>query len=78
MYARTGRQYTDYEPAYRYGYVLATDPRYRDREWDVIEPEARRGWSEHSRGRWEEFKDAVRRAWDRVRGRRSTQNASWK
>ena len=78
MYARTGRQYTDYEPAYRYGYVLATDPRYRDRDWDVIEPEARRGWSEHGRGTWEEFKDAVRRAWDRVRGRRSTQNASWK
>jgi hypothetical protein len=75
-YGQSGRQYTDYEPAYRYGYTLATDPRYRDREWDVIEPEARRGWGEQSRGTWEEFKDAVRRARDRVRGRRSTERST--
>ena len=74
MYGVTGRQYTDYEPAYRYGYTLATDPRYRDRDWDVIEPEARRGWA--GRGTWEEFKDAVRRARDRVRGRHLPQNAA--
>ncbi len=77
-YGQTGRQYMDYEPAYRYGYTLATDPRYRNREWDVIEPEARHGWTEHGRGSWEEFKDAVRRAWDRVRGRRSAEHVSWK
>jgi hypothetical protein len=75
-YAHTGRQYTDYEPAYRYGYTLATDPRYSDSEWGVIEPEARRGWAEHGRGTWEEFKDTVRRARERVRGRRSTQQST--
>jgi hypothetical protein len=75
MYGHTGRRYTDYEPAYRYGYTLATDPRYSDREWDVIEPEARRGWAEHGRGTWDDFKDSVRRAWDRVRGRRSPEHA---
>jgi hypothetical protein len=75
-YGRTGRAYTDYEPAYRYGYTLATDPRYRDRDWDVLEPEARRSWAEHGRGTWDEFKDAVRRAWDRVRGRSSPEHAS--
>jgi hypothetical protein len=77
MYGQTGRPYTYYEPAYRYGYSLATDPRYRDREWVVIEPDARRGWTEHGRGTWEEFKDTVRRARDRVRGRRSAEHASW-
>jgi hypothetical protein len=76
MYAHTGRAYVDYEPAYRYGYTLATDPRYRDSEWDVVEPEARRGWAQQGRGTWEEFKDAVKRAWDRVRGRRSQEHAS--
>ncbi|HKU25795.1 MAG TPA: hypothetical protein VJQ54_10015 [Candidatus Sulfotelmatobacter sp.] len=76
MYGHTGRPYTDYEPAYRYGYSLATDPRYRDSEWDVVEPEARRGWTQQGRGAWEEFKDAVRGAWDRVRGRRSPEHAS--
>jgi hypothetical protein len=74
IYERTGRQYVDYEPAYRYGYTLATDPRYRDRDWDVIEPEARRDWT--GRGTWEEFKDAVRRGWDKVRGRRPADNPS--
>jgi hypothetical protein len=78
MYAHTGRAYVDYEPAYRYGYALATDPRYRDSEWDVVEPEARRGWAQQSHGPWEEFRDAVRRAWDRVHGRRSPEHASWR
>jgi hypothetical protein len=77
MYGQSGRPYTDYEPAYRYGYMLATDPRYRDCEWEVIEPEARRGWTDYGRGTWEEFKDAVRRAWGRVRDRRPVENRSW-
>jgi hypothetical protein len=76
MYGRTGRQYVDYEPAYRYGYTLATDPRYRDRDWDVVEPDARRDWS--GRGTWEEFKDVIRRARDKVRGRRPADNPSWR
>jgi hypothetical protein len=76
MYGQTGRPYTDYEPAYRYGYTLATDPRYRDRDWAVVEPEAKHGWAANGRGTWEEFKDTVRRAWDRVRGRRSPDYAA--
>ena len=76
MYGHTGRAYADYEPAYRYGYTLATDPRYRDRDWEVIEPEAKRGWAEDGRGTWEEFKDAIRRARERVLGRRSPERAS--
>jgi hypothetical protein len=47
--------------------MLATDPRYRDREWDMIE---------HSNETWVEFKEVVRRAWDTVRGRRSAQYVS--
>jgi hypothetical protein len=77
MYSNSGYQYSNYEPAYRYGYMLATDPRYRDRDWYAVEPEARLGWTEYSKGSWEEFKDAVRRSWERVRGRRSVENPSW-
>jgi hypothetical protein len=76
-YGQTGQPYTYYEPAYRYGYMLATDPRYRDRDWDLIEPEAQRGWSERGHGTWVEFKGAVRRAWDIVRGQRSARQAAW-
>jgi hypothetical protein len=77
MYGQTGHGYEYYDPAYRYGYMLATDPRYRGRDWDVIEPEARSGWTDQGRGTWEEFKSAIRRAWERVRGRRSRENRSW-
>jgi hypothetical protein len=77
-YGRSGRQYTEYEPAYRYGHTLATDPRYRDRDWAIIEPEARRDWANQKKGSWEEFKDAIRYGWDRARGRRSADNPSWR
>ena len=77
MYAQSGRQYADYEPAYRYGYSLAVDPRYRDRDWYAIEPEVRDGWTGYGgRGTWEQFKDAVKYAWDRVRGRSAVENPS--
>jgi hypothetical protein len=75
-YGQMGRPYTYYEPAYRYGYMLATDPRYRDREWNMIEPEAERGWSGHGQGTWGEFKEAVRRAWDIVRGHHSARRVA--
>jgi hypothetical protein len=78
MYVQSGYQYADYEPAYRYGYILAADPRYRDSDWYVVEPEARSGWTQYGRGSWEQFKDAVKYAWDRVRGRRPVENPSWR
>src|SRR5688572_29113360 len=48
---------------------LVPDPRYREREWATIEPDARREWDQRHRGTWEEFKDAIRHAWDNVCGR---------
>jgi hypothetical protein len=66
----SGATYERYMPAYRYGYTLATDQRYVDRDWTVIEPEARRSWEERHAGTWEQFKDAIRHAWDKVAGRR--------
>jgi uncharacterized protein (TIGR02271 family) len=64
-----GQAYEHWAPAYRYGYTLAGDPRYRGRDWTAIEAEARRDWEQQHRGTWEEMKDAIRYAWDRVRGR---------
>jgi uncharacterized protein (TIGR02271 family) len=65
-----GQAYEHWAPAYRYGYTLANDPRYRGRDWPAIEAEARRDWEQQHRGTWEEMKDAIRHAWDTVRGRR--------
>jgi hypothetical protein len=69
-FASRGSPYEHWAPAYRYGYDLATDPRCRDREWATMETDAQREWEQRHQGTWQEFKDAIRYAWDKVRGRR--------
>ena len=66
----SGYTYEQYTPIYRYGYNLATDPTYRDRDWDSVESDARRRWEERNPNTWERFKDSVRYAWDKARGAR--------
>lgn len=61
--------YERYQPAYQYGYTLATDNRYQGRSWNEIEPEARRAWNSQNQNTWEDFKDAVQYSWDKVRGK---------
>jgi hypothetical protein len=64
-----GYGYERYQPAYQYGYNLATESRYNGQNWNEIESEARRDWEmRHPNDAWEDFKDAVRHAWSRVRG----------
>jgi len=69
-YGNTGTGYEVYQPAYRYGYTLATDDRYANRSWQEIEPEVRRAWETRNQGTWENFKDAIQHSWDKVRGYR--------
>jgi uncharacterized protein (TIGR02271 family) len=64
-----GAAYTDYEPAYRYGYELGTNERYRGRDWAALEADARRDWEARHPSSWERFKDAIRYGWDKVRAR---------
>jgi hypothetical protein len=67
-YGNRGYTYDRYEPAYRYGYTLGSDSRYAGKDWSEIEAEARRSWETRNQGAWEDFKDSIRYAWDRVRG----------
>lgn len=67
-YGTAGYTYDEYEPAYRYGYDLATSEYYRDQSWDDIEPEVRRNWQEQTDSPWEAFRDAVRHAWREATG----------
>jgi len=69
-FSKLGGSYDDYMPVYRFGHRLGTDERYSTREWTQLEPEARRHWEERNPGTWEQFKDSVRYAWDRVRSHR--------
>jgi uncharacterized protein (TIGR02271 family) len=71
-YGNMGRTYDVYMPAYQYGYTLASDPNYTNySDWSSFESTARSRWErEHSDTLWDDIKDAVRYAWDTVRGRR--------
>lgn len=65
--------YEQFRPAYRYGVESAT--RNAGRRWDDVEPELKSGWEsyEHrgdSQSTWDDIKDAVRDAWDRIKGDR--------
>jgi hypothetical protein len=67
-YAIRGYTYDRYEPAYRYGYTVAGDKRYAGKEWSAIEADIRSDWEKNNQGAWQDFKDSIRYAWDRVRG----------
>jgi uncharacterized protein (TIGR02271 family) len=68
-FGTSGVAYVEYEPAYRYGYELGTNERYRGRDWAALEAEARRDWEARHPSTWERFKDAIRYGWDKVRAR---------
>jgi hypothetical protein len=67
-YARADRGYEYYRAAYRYGAENAA--RRPGQEWNDAERALRRGWvaAEDGSRTWEEVKDAIRDAWDHVRG----------
>lgn len=59
--------YSYYEPGYRYGYDLASSPRYRGKKWSEIEPDAQREWDQQHAGMaWSDFRDTVRYGWERT------------
>ena len=69
-YVTADRGFDYYQPGYRYGVESAT--RFQGRQWNDAESDLRTGCDRYEyRGQstWENVKDAVRDAWDRVRGR---------
>ncbi len=65
QFASSGNKYEHYEPAYQYGWTLRNEPRYRDYDWNRLEPEARRTWEQRNPGStWDQVKDAVRYSWE--------------
>jgi uncharacterized protein (TIGR02271 family) len=63
----TDYTYEQVQPAYRYGYTLATDQRYKDRNWSDVENDVRTNWESSNKGTWDRFKDSIRYAWERAR-----------
>lgn len=68
-YAGTGRSFDEYRPAFEYGRQVAADERYQNKEWDVIEPEVHKSFEARFPGGWDQYKGAVRSAYQRIRSR---------
>lgn len=69
-YYEPGTDYSAYEPAYRYGWESASHPDYRERPFEDAEPDLERRWRKRAAGHdWNRSREAVRDAWERVRGR---------
>src|SRR5215211_5937763 len=75
-FAGKGAAYTEYEPAYRYGYELRRNERYRGRDWAALEADARRDWEARHPSTWERFKDAIRYGWENITGNGTEQSAA--
>jgi hypothetical protein len=72
-YASSDLGYAHYQPAYRFGWEQRL--KWQGHRWEDAEPQLMREWDaahpgegEH-RSTWEQFKAAVRDAWDRVGSR---------
>lgn len=76
-YGSSGDTYQTYEPAYRYGYDMASDPRYHGRDFNQVESGLRSDYErQYPNSTWETMKDAVRHGWDKVTGRSSSATTS--
>jgi uncharacterized protein (TIGR02271 family) len=71
-YAGSGMRYEDVEPAYRYGYTMARDPKYQGKSWTDVESRLKTDYATRYPGSsWDRTKNAVRYGWDRVTSDRS-------
>jgi hypothetical protein len=69
-FGSTGSKYEDYAPAYQYGYRMAGDHKYRDRNFSEVEFNLRREYeTSNPDSTWDKVKDAVRYGWDKVTGK---------
>jgi uncharacterized protein YcfJ len=66
-YYSAGREWSDYEPAYKYGYD--TYGEYRGQRFDDVQDTLERNWDStrgNSRLAWAEAKGAVRDGWNKI------------
>ena len=66
-YYASGKEWSDYQPAYKYGYD--TYGQYRGKSFDSVESDLERGWDStkaNSRLAWSEARGAVRDGWHHI------------
>jgi uncharacterized protein (TIGR02271 family) len=67
--ASSGMTYEQCSSAYGYGCELGREEGAGGRQWSEVESEARTQWEDRNPGTWDRFKEPVRYAWDKTRGR---------
>jgi|GEM_PF-3061270 len=67
-YADSEHDFDEYSRGYRYGMALAESDQNRGNDWNDIEADAGRRWDNQESTRWDDFKDAVRHGFQRIRG----------
>ena len=69
-YAKSGGSYDTYAPAYRYGYTMASDPRYKGKSFSEVENDLRSSYGQqYPNSTWDKMKNSVRYGWDKVTGK---------
>ncbi|MBV9033646.1 MAG: YsnF/AvaK domain-containing protein [Acidobacteriaceae bacterium] len=69
-YGTSGAAYDTYAPAYRYGYDMASDPRYKGRSFSDVENDLRTDYGRrYPNSTWDKMKNSIRYGWDKVTGR---------
>jgi hypothetical protein len=71
-YYKPGKHYEYYLPNYRYGWESAGREEFRNRDFEEIESDLRHTWrkfNEDSELEWEEVRESVRDAYERIRTR---------
>lgn len=70
-FAKSGVPYETMQPAYKYGYRAARDPRYKDRKWSDVEQTLKTDYMRNNpNSSWDRVNGAVRYGWEKVTGKR--------
>ena len=67
--ARPDANFARFAPAYAYGEQLARDPAFGGAEWSVNEASYRSRWESRNPGTWDEFKGAVKHAFEAAKNK---------
>jgi uncharacterized protein (TIGR02271 family) len=64
-YGTTGGHWEDYEPGYRYGYEMRSQPQYRGRSFNEAESSMRSDWEQRYPNKpWTQARENIRETWD--------------
>ncbi|WP_168210880.1 YsnF/AvaK domain-containing protein [Persicimonas caeni] len=70
QFGSTGKDYSHYEPAYRFGHAFGVSQRYKGREYNDLEPDMKRAYErEHGEGTFSNHRDAARYGFETARRR---------